>query len=62
MFERQDQVIACINIQVNSHKYLFSFQITVFILLEDFLYPTFFLVWKMLECLEISEKYLFSLS
>lgn len=37
MFERQDLVIACINIQVNSHEHLFSLQITVFILLEDFL-------------------------
>jgi len=40
MFERQDTVIGCINAQVvNSHEYLFSFQMTMLILLEDFLQP-----------------------
>lgn len=40
MSERQDTVIGCINTQVvNAREYLFSFQVTVLISVEDFVLP-----------------------
>lgn len=43
MSERQDTVIGCINTQVaNTREYLFSFQVTVLISVEDFVLPDAF--------------------
>jgi len=43
MSERQDTVIGCINTQVaNACEYLFSFQVTVLISVEDFVLPDAF--------------------